>query len=474
MGTRTKESRRRIHSLILLIAFTAILLIVSTYAWFTTQKDVTISNLRGTIEVAESLEISLDGKLWGHKVTLTDDYLKDETKVLDPKRNIIPTELLPLSSIGATNADKSFMKLTSVSFNGGLLTKFEDATEACTTDLESEASAGEGYFAFDIYLKNLSKDYDDFGRAVYSDILKLNSNSYAWVLSEGNEVSRLKSYVDENGMNQTYTKVYNGKESQGLQNTLRIAFARYGDGTTETATQGILDSGASLDDIKNNYKTAGAGAGTQPMTISAVSIWEPNSDLHTESVYGTVRLKSPQFPGLTGEQIFSTTTGTIGNTKVTFKVWDNEAEGGPKDIESVYVKDSVKLNTYAIKDGATLSETDDPIDPNDWTQGTYFGEQKTVKTTTYNEYGKPRYINEGVTTLKETTDLTKNFTLAANSITKVRVYVWMEGQDPDCTNDNTQAGGIELQIGLVKSATDGTFDKRNEELTAPAAGGVTP
>lgn len=48
-----KNSKRRLNSLILLVAFTAIMLIVSTYAWFSTQKTVSISNLTGTVKVAE-------------------------------------------------------------------------------------------------------------------------------------------------------------------------------------------------------------------------------------------------------------------------------------------------------------------------------------------------------------------------------------------------------------------------------------
>ena len=70
MEKRTKESKKRLNSLILLIAFTAILLIASTYAWFTTQKNVSINNLRGVVEVAEGLEISLNGKTWGTKIDL--------------------------------------------------------------------------------------------------------------------------------------------------------------------------------------------------------------------------------------------------------------------------------------------------------------------------------------------------------------------------------------------------------------------
>ena len=57
-------------------------------------------------------------------------------------------------------------------------------------------------------------------------------------------------------------------------------------------------------------------------------------------------------------------------------------------------------------------------------------------------------------------------TLAANSITRFRVYVYIEGQDPDCDTDASQGGGIEVNIGLTKGETQGSMDRYNEVYTA--------
>ena len=65
---KQKNSRRRLNSLILLVAFTAIMLIVSTYAWFSTQKNVSLANLDGTVKVAEGLQISLDAENWSNSI----------------------------------------------------------------------------------------------------------------------------------------------------------------------------------------------------------------------------------------------------------------------------------------------------------------------------------------------------------------------------------------------------------------------
>ena len=447
---RAKESQDNIRLLIFLIFVTAVILIVSTYSWFTTQKDVTIANLKGTIEVAESLEISLDGVTWSHKVDIADTSLTDSTKVANVDRNIIPKEILPVSSTGEVKSDGSLMSLKKVTYNSGAITEIANAIENCSSDTVDEA---QGYFAFDIYLKNLSKDFNDLGEVLYDDAIKLNSNSFAWVLGEDADdvISKTKNI---NGVPVNVT--YKGDETFGLQNTLRVAFARYGDGSShvDKIDQGFIESGASKDVIIANNKPGTSN----PMTISAVSIWEPNAALHTQAVYSSVDVKT------SGTNDLLSTTGA---SEVVYK-------------KGTFWKDPVDkmFNTYAIK--ASVNASAASINPYDWTQSSYFAEQKTVQTLTYFNSDHEYYIinpelatetNNGVTPLTLATDVAtpEAFTLAPNSVTKVRVYVWMEGQDPDCTNDNTHGGGIELQIGLVKSIEDGDIEKRNEDIRGVAA-----
>lgn len=79
-----RNSRKKLNALILLVAFTAILLIVSTYAWFSTQKNVTLSGLEGKVNVAEGLQISLDALNWANSIDLskTEDYFAQTNKDL--------------------------------------------------------------------------------------------------------------------------------------------------------------------------------------------------------------------------------------------------------------------------------------------------------------------------------------------------------------------------------------------------------
>ena len=62
--------------------------------------------------------------------------------------------------------------------------------------------------------------------------------------------------------------------------------------------------------------------------------------------------------------------------------------------------------------------------------------------------------NDKVMYLKSTTDGSTDFEIVKNAITKLRIYVWLEGQDVDTTNYASHGGGITVNIGLVKSFTD--------------------
>ena len=99
---KQKNSKRRLNSLILLVAFTAIMLIVSTYAWFSTQKTVSISNLTGTVKVAEGLEISLDANAWSQEIDFSKYTPEQLKKTYDQgnETNVVPTELIPASTDG--------------------------------------------------------------------------------------------------------------------------------------------------------------------------------------------------------------------------------------------------------------------------------------------------------------------------------------------------------------------------------------
>lgn len=56
--------RKKVWYLLLLLLFTGLLLSTSTYAWFTTNRVVSVNTLNVKVQAEGSLEISADGSNW--------------------------------------------------------------------------------------------------------------------------------------------------------------------------------------------------------------------------------------------------------------------------------------------------------------------------------------------------------------------------------------------------------------------------
>ena len=96
---------------IILIAL--VMFIISTYAWFSTQKNVSITNLSGTVEVAEGLEISLDAEKWSNGIALgsEDGQLSIIDDAYSGHHNISPSEMLPVSTLGLGSGSQTDLKM---------------------------------------------------------------------------------------------------------------------------------------------------------------------------------------------------------------------------------------------------------------------------------------------------------------------------------------------------------------------------
>ena len=255
-----RNSRKRLNALILLVAFTAILLIVSTYAWFSTQKNVTLSGLEGQVNVAEGLQISLDALNWANSIDLskTEEYFaqtnsdlnldgtpgKEKMSLEHPyanRTNIIPTELLPASTTakaasGENTDDADGIGLADINFYRGENTEGIKLTLGNTALTNDKTS---GFYAIDFFLQNSSA-----ATATKNDILQLT----------GNSVVSLKT---------------TSKATTGLQNTLRVAFAIF-DYDTAKATQ------VTVNETPNQSQILEATTGAS-RKITNVAIWEPNA-----------------------------------------------------------------------------------------------------------------------------------------------------------------------------------------------------
>ena len=327
----SKKSKRKanLKSSLLVLLLIAILLIASTYAWFTANTQVTISTLEVNVQAQNGLQISADGTNW-KTILNVDDIMPDNVSGTYPgNTNQIPSIMEPVSSAGNVNTADGTLNM----FYGTVKANSTDGEWELTATKETDAKGTTGkYIAFDVFLR-VDKD---------SQVS----------LTQASGVS---------------DKDASGK---GLENATRVAFLVEGNqavGTDLTTIQGL--KGASDD---------------------TTYIWEPNSDAHTAAAQANAKNNY-------GVDI---TTGTAGATQV----------------QHYGIK-------AAIDSGIKLPNTHTGASPDNFTQ---------------------------VDTVQTSTNMTDTALVNLTAgITKVRIYMWVEGQDFDC--DNTASGSnllFDLQFSI--------------------------
>lgn len=229
MKKKTKARSSRLNSLLMVLMLTAVLLIMSTYAWFTANRTVNIDKIDVKVATSSGLQISADGIEW--KTVLEKSDIVDAYETYDRSVNQLPSLMAPVSSAleldnqghlkmfyGNVEAD---MTVGSPTYGKYLL------TTTLQTDKASDEVTGTGeydkgyYMAFDVFLK-------------------------------------VETPSDKLYMSGAVTEPVTNK---GLANAARIAVIK---GPNTVATD------ANVADIQG-LPTAGG----------TVSLWEPNADTHT-------------------------------------------------------------------------------------------------------------------------------------------------------------------------------------------------
>lgn len=436
MENNQRNSRKRLNSLILLVAFTAIMLIVSTYAWFSTQKNVTLGGLEGKVNVAEGLQISLDALNWRNEIDLsasgiveyfkaTNDANTTEYDLSNPytgRYNSVPDELLPASTTGRAETaseagDADGIGLSRLNMyrgentDGIVLSKIELLKEDGTSADKNENGSKSGYYAIDFFLQNSSSETAIAGNV--KDLLRLESNS---------SIS-LKTTT---------------KESTGLQNTLRVGFALFN------------NDGGNANDVLVSATPSQSQilGGMNGQNIVDVAIWEPNASGATEkdSASNTITKYGAHVDYIVQN-----------NNRIKWSKADaNTYLGQTIDEEAKVLRfnDSHKLPTYALTKKSldskyTVSTTNDTqgiANIYDWSDTSASGLEKQITNAT-----TTAGVGNDPIQLKNIKD--EDFAIAPGEYHKIRMYVWLEGQDVDCINYASLGGQLSINVGLSKPGT---------------------
>ena len=385
MAKRNKKHEKRVKKLIVICVLSAIILTVSTYAWFIGMQTVSVNAFEVEIAAADGLALSVTGEKDSFSDTVTINGTTENIAEIKNKYSTNTnswTSLEPISTVGAMNSDASRMVIYEKSSLTASAGGYRLLSEVLDNTTEGEAN---GYVAFDLFVKNLS------GEAYYStnDV----ENEEAIYLTVDSNVSVSTS----------------GVENTGIENSVRVAFAQIGRVKSDAETAVI--QGISCTDDSTNKVTG---------ICRTATIWEPNDTKHVANAISW-------YNSSCGKRTADTTFGAKGTcTSVT---------------------DGEFYETYAVNKAITENKKDDNRDYevdvydgtyNTYTQSTTDGYLKNVDTITDSEK------------IKTGTSRPEFMTLAPNSITKVRVYVYIEGQDVDNYDFASLGKAITVNFGFTK------------------------
>ena len=406
MAKKDSKKNKKIKKLIAICTLSSLVFIVATYAWFIGMRSVNVSSFEIEIASTDSLLLSLNGSTWDTTVTINSSNFNSVSYANNVNNwanyGSSNAGLKPISSIGEIDTTSSTMKM----FEKGSLTATPGgyrlmASRIHNYETDAKNAAGfntenGGYVAFDLFVRNFS------GQAYYDG--NDESNEEAIYLTTDSEVT-----VGESGVADT-----------GIENSVRVGFAQIGRVNGKTTDVDTI-TGIKCEPDENSEVTG---------ICRTAQIWEPNNTQHVDaaiSYYNTSCRLRPN-SGETPSDITLSSAYTANSTCGT-------------------VVDGTENETYAIADVIDYTDKVDVYDG-----GQFNGYTGTLKETPADTNGSLYSYPYFTDTDRDKTGMDRPsfITLAPNSITKIRVYVWIEGQDIDNYDFSSIGKQINVAFGFTK------------------------
>jgi len=337
------KSNKKRNLLFVLTLCIGVLLLVSTYAWFSSSLNVKIKFIDMKVSTDSGLFISLDGIEFSDSVEISEDAIIDNLKKTYPNnRNQWSSGgLWSVSTNGIRTSNDGYFDV----YAGEIYKYREQAKKGqkflvTKSIIENESSSWNKFIAFDIFLKNASG-------SPKSDNLYLTKDT----------ILEFEDGVDE----ETRIKM------SGIMNSIRFGIVRIGDTNLKASVNEIQNL-----QCNNNCKSI---------------IYEPNHKSHSD--YSISIAKRFGIDLVDGEYV--PTYGIINAGK-----YLNHKSG--------YYNSGVEVDEehFALQETLVNEDLDDPI-----------------------------------------------FQIP-NGITKLRIYIWVEGQDVDSLETSSAGSPIYLSIDLEK------------------------
>ena len=332
-----KKDKHRFYLSIVAIFFLGILLIFSTYAWFSTSLNVKVKTFNMIVTKNSGLSISFDAINYDNVIEISKDVLIDNLVETYPNNlsQWSGNGLVPVSSPGIINHNSYFFDIFSSSGVKYKNKNLENGFVTTYLSRETNRNSFSNFIAFDLFFKN------ETGSPI-SDNLYLDYGTEFTMTSDSPE------------------------EMEGLVNSARIGFVKVGSVPLNTPVETIQN-------LKCNNDCYSV-------------IYEPNSSKHSD-----LSIERAKKFGINLKKDKS------------FDTYAYIRAGGPFEIADT-ISGSIGLNYN------------------------YFTLQQTIAEDAFN---------------------TALFTIP-DGITKARVYVWLEGQDIDSLETDSDGADVSISINFIK------------------------
>ena len=334
------------------------------------------------------------------------------TQVNISKDNFNDPDVVYADNTNSWGGEEGLIPLSTVGAmdeNSSRMIMFEKASFTATkggyrlmaSQVDNSEEEKEGYVVFDLFVKNFSgTQYLDNVNQLDEEAIYLTTNSAVTVSSNG------------------------GTPKTGIENSVRVAFAQIGR-TSGASTNTDEITAITCKDIKDtDGKIISTGI------CRNAQIWEPNDTAHVTSAinwYKTAcKIRKADGTNIASDDAYES-TNCIPRENNIYSTYAVNSEIASSDHVDVY--DGADLNTYT---GSTKL-TDFP------------------------------YFTDTMKNLKGV-DRPSFMTLAPNSITKLRVYVYIEGQDIDNYDFASIGKKISVNFGFTKER----FEKTDVSYTGPS------
>ena len=390
MSNANKMHAKRIRNLITISVLTAIVISVATFAWFIGMRIVYVSSFDVEIASTESLLLSLDGENWDDTVSISQSTL-DEVSYAGHTNSWGGRGLIPMSSVGQMDSSVSRMILYEKASLDPTAGGYRLLSSRVPNHIDGNPEQ-EGYVVFDLFIKNIT------GSQYIKELNILDEESI--YLTTDSEV----------------TVASTGVKNTGIENSVRVAFAQIGR---------VVASSNDVETITGI--TCNPDENGEPSIVGDVTgicreaqIWEPNDKDHVE---GAINWYKESCLPRTAKDLYLkesyNTEGTCG------EVVDGEAYPTYAVSTTIRSEDYVDVYDGPAYNGYVPEEPEESL----LYAYPYFTDTHKMQTGT----SRPSFMK-----------------LAPNSITKVRIYIYIEGQDIDNYDFASIGKKISVKFGFTK------------------------